>query len=221
MATLVSQWSLENNYTDTGGNSNDLAAAGSGNSFSTSIVKKGTYSLQLNGSGYASKTSGIAGITGGNADRSMGGWMYLTTAANVNASMFVGENVASQGFLIINLNATTIRVDLQSDALSFTVPAMSNSTWYHVWVQYSSASKTSDLYLNNVQSSSGAQAHASNSNLVANKIYLGADNGASNLLTGNLDGMRYYNGVTSAAERLAIYEEGLATIKAGFPALII
>lgn len=204
---IVSTWGLNNNYLDSLPAFNDLAEAGTGNSFSTSIVKRGSHSLQLDGAGYASKTSAITEITGGNADRSMGGFFYSTTAINVEAVMFVGQNTASQGFLIIKLSGTTIRVDLQSDALSFTVPALSNATWYWVWVEYTAATKTSDLYLDNVQSSSGAQAHAANSNLVTNNIYFGADAGASNLFIGNLDQFNYYNGVTTAGERAAIFTE--------------
>lgn len=200
----VSRWNLENGYTDSVG-TNDLAAGGTGNSFSTTIVKQGGYSLQTNGSGYAAKTSGITGITGGNADRSMGGWFYSNTANSVEAIQFVGQDTASQGFLIIKLSNIAIRVDLQADALSFAVPALADNTWYWVWVQYTAATKTSDLYLNNVQSSSGAQAHAGNSNLVVNNIYLGASNSASSLLTGNHDQRSYWNGVTTAADRQALF----------------
>lgn len=208
----VSRYKLENGYTDSTG-SNDLAAAGSGNSFSTSIVKRGTYSLQLNGSGYASKTSGVSGITGANADRSMGGFFYSNTASAVESIMAVGNASPSQGFTIIKLSATTIRVDLYADALGFTVPTLSNNTWYWCWVQYTASGAVSDLYLDNVQSSSGAQAHAGNSNLVTNHIYLGTNDDANPVLdlTGNLDDMRIWNGVTSAGDRTSIFTLPSAT----------
>lgn len=199
----VSKWLLENDYTDYYAN-NNLAAQGSGNTFSSVISKQGQYSLQLNGSGAAFK-AGMAGINTGNADRSMGGWFYPNTGSAVAGIMAVGSDLASQGFTIIKLDATHIRVDLQSDALSFTVPTVANNTWYWVWVQYTASTKTSDLYLNNVQSSSGAQAHAGNSNLGTNNILLGLDIGVSNNLIGNLDDCRYWNGVTTAAERSHIF----------------
>src|SRR3990167_63090 len=105
---IVSKWFLSTDYVDSV-DSNDLAAAGSGNSFAGGL-------LVLNGSGYASKTASVAGITTGNADRTMGIRFTPTTGSDVSGIMAIGTDSASQGFLIIKLSATAIRIDLQSDS---------------------------------------------------------------------------------------------------------
>ena len=204
--TLISHFKFDNNLEDFVG-SNDMTAGGSGNSFSTTIKKYGTHSLQLNGSGWARKAS-QTGVDTGNSDISFGGWIYPTTAANVESLGSLGVNSAINNSCLwmTKLNATTIRVDLASDALSFTVPAMSNTTWYHVWCEYVASTKTSSLYLNNALSSSGAQAHGANLALNATTdIQIGVDPDDNSAFTGNMDDWRFYNGITTAAQRAAIY----------------
>lgn len=202
---LLSRWPLSTDYSDTVG-SNTLAAAGSGNSFAGSR-------LVLNGSGYASKTAGVTGVTSGNADRAMGIYFTPTTASTVEGIMAVGDVGGSQGFTILKLSATSIRVDLYGDPLAYTVPAMSNTTRYGIWIEYTSGTKSSRLWLGGSESSSGSQAHVSNSSMVTNKIYLGADMDAGNLFTGKLDSGIYYNGIPGAGARDAFFNPGAFTPK--------
>lgn len=149
--------------------------------------------------------------------------MYSGDTTAVQSLGCMGQNLASKGHLIIILTTTSIRVDLQSDALSFTVPALVNNTWYWIWTEYTAGTKSSRLYVNNVESSSGSQAHTGNSNLTFGVINVGADQANGNLApaNSNFDDFRIWSGVTSASDRLTLYQAGLNSIKAGFPALII
>ena len=144
MATLVSKFTLDNTYNDDTANANHLLAAGTGNAFNI-FNRKGSYSLDTNGSGFAQRTGVITGINTGNANRSFGGWINSSSIASVQSLIFLGTNTASQGHLIIILSATSIRVDLQSDLVNFTVPTMVNNRWYWVWTEYTAANKNSCL----------------------------------------------------------------------------
>ena len=209
MATLVSHFTFDNTLNDAVG-SNTLSNVGTGQSFSDSVFRKGTHALSLDGSGFVRKAS-QTGINTGNADLSFGGWFRPTTATDVDCLGALGVNsgINNSCLWMTKLSATVIRVDLASDALSFTVPAMSNATFYWVWCEYTAASKTSALYLDNTISSSGAQAHAANLALNATTdIQIGGDPDDNSIFTGYMDDWRFYNGVTSEAERTAIYNFG-------------
>ena len=211
--SLVSHYKFENDYADSVG-SNTLSAAGSGNSFSTALKNRGAYSLQMDGSGWAIKT-GQTGFGSGNIDLSFGGWGYFTTGSRIETIGGFGVNSAINSSCIwsLKLSATSIRIDLASDALAYTVPSISDTTWYWWWVQYTASTKTSDLYLNNTQSSSGAQTHSTNLNLNATTdINVAVDPDGSNSIIGNVDDWRAYNSVTTAAERLGIYVESSASV---------
>ena len=212
MATLAAHWKFDNDYTDSSGNGNDLTAQGSGNSFSSSIRKVGPYSLQLNGSGYASRNT-QSGITTGNADRSFGGWIYLSTFSTLQIPLYLGTQASNQAVTFYNDTSTSVTVDqgVGTTPISFSIPENSANTWYWWWFEYTSSSKTYQFYINNV--SKGSQAYGANSNLTFGTpgIALGAagDSAAgNNKTTGNLDDWRVYNGVTTSNERAAIYALG-------------
>ncbi len=207
MATLVSQYRFENGYTDTQGN-DDMAAGGSGNTFSTSTVKEGTYSLAVNGSGWATKTTNFATITTGNADRSMGGWWYRPNFAANDPFIAIGPATALNAYQFRQNNSTTFLIDLYTDQVSITVSAPSANTWFWCWCEYTASTKTSQFYINNV--SQGSSAHASNSNLSAGKINVGYsfDNSTANDNGTFFDDVRIYNGVTTSGERSTIFNVG-------------
>jgi hypothetical protein len=214
MATLAAQWKFDNNYSDSSGNANTLTAAGSGNIFSTTR-KQGTHSLQLNGSGYASKAT-QSGITTGNADRSFGGWINLSTFATLQIPIYMGTQAANQALTIYNSTSTQVTIDQNGggNTVAFTISENSANTWYWWWVEYTSGTKTYQFYIDNV--SKGSSAIATNSNLTFGTpgLALGAAGDSSaggSPLTGYLDDWRVYNGVTSAGERAAIMAEAVLT----------
>lgn len=216
MATLAIQYKLDNDYTDNSGNSNTLTAQGSGNSFSTSIKIVGTHSLQLNGSGYASKNT-QSGVTTGNADRSFGGWVYLSSFGTLQIPFYMGTQSSNQAVTLYNDTSTSITIDQNGvgNTAVFTISENSANTWYWWWVEYTAGTKTYQLYINNV--SKGSSAVPSNSNLTFGTpgLALGAAGDSiagNNKVTGNLDDWRVYNGVTSAGERATIYAEGIQAI---------
>src|SRR3990167_5768750 len=84
MATLVSKFTLDNTYNDDTANANHLLAAGTGNAFNI-FNRKGSYSLDTNGSGFAQRTCVITGINTGNANRSFGGWINSSSIASVQS----------------------------------------------------------------------------------------------------------------------------------------
>ena len=208
MAELISHWKFDNDYVDDPG-TNDLTEGGTGNSFSTSVKRVGTHSLQLNGSGYGKDTS-ISGLPTGNADMSFGGWVYIADPTSSSQVLISGGTlIAGQCVSIYSSSATTIHVDSFSVGwdLSFTVSTISPNTWYWWWVQYTASTKTFELFINNV--SQGGQALPGNLNLTFGSIEIGGFFELDNLrLTGNIDDVRWYSGVTSEAERNAIYFEG-------------
>ena len=208
MASLISRWTFDNTYNDNEANANNLSAGGTGNAFSSTTFKVGSFSLDTDGNGYATRTAtinGVAGITG-NQDRSFGGWFNMSSAGSVQALIKLGSDVANQGHLIIILSGTSIRVDLYTDALSFIVSSLSNNTWHWIWTEYTAATKSSRLYVDNVESSSGSQAHAVNSNLTFGKINIGAGDAEGNIITNSyIDDCRLYSGITSSADRTDIF----------------
>lgn len=207
MATLVSHFKFDNDYTDFLGN-NNLAANGSGNAFSTAIRKVGAYSLSLNGSGQARKTSNFATISTGNADLSFGGWYNLAGYSARQQLIDFGTVTGSQQWLLYIDNSTTISLELRgAQTKTWTPSALATSTWYWFWIEYTATSKVATLYIDNV--SQGDLTFTSTPNITAGPIYVGGNDINGDNITGNLDDLRIYNGVTTSGERAAIYSEGI------------
>lgn len=221
MATLAAHWKFENDYNDSSGNGNNLTAQGSGNTFSNSLKKVDTYSLQLDGNGYAIKNT-QSGITTGNADRSFGGWIYLSSFGSLQIPFYMGTQASNQAVTIYNDTSTSVTIDQNGvgNTVVFTITENSANTWYWWWIEYTSGTKTYQFYINNV--SKGSQAIASNSNLTFGTPGLAVGSGGDSIagsfkVTGNLDDWRVYNGVTNSSERAAIYAQGISTLStAGF-----
>lgn len=195
MATLISQWRFENGYTDSVG-SNGMTAAGSGNSFISSDVKEGLFSLSMNGSGYASKSS-PAGITTGNADRTMAYWVFYNSVSGYAAMM--GTGGVREDFKATPTSTTTIRMDLGADSGTVTVPTLVTKRWYHFTHTYTAATKTSAFYLNGVYI--GNLVHSGNSALAFGTVRVGTnENAGADYLNGYVDDVRVYNGVLTTDE---------------------
>lgn len=203
-AVLVSHWPFDNAYTDTNASTNDLVAEGTGNSFSTTIVKKGTHSLQLNGSGDAIKSSGATSWNTGNSDFSVGGWLDWTTTIGVGVLVGFGSGSNGQTIFLYSSDATTITLEnLVTESQSWTVSSMSQSVWYWYWIEYTAGTKTAVLYLNNT--AQGSKVFSSTFNVQAGKCSVGANFSTGGRVTGNIDDVYLYNGITTAAERAALF----------------
>lgn len=204
MATLVSRWLFENGYTDTTTN-NDLSAGGSGNSFDTTHKKEGTYSLLLNGSGYAEDTS-VTGIATGNADRSVAFWFRPTA---ISGYIFgLGTGTDQQQFVALLNGANDIRLQLWASDVNLTsLPTtITVDTWFHFIWTYTASNKTSELFIDNVTQGGGE--HATASNLTFGKIRIGGQVvDATNLFPGYIDDFRIYDGVLTSGERAAIFAQ--------------
>ena len=213
MAAEISRWKFDNDYLDANTtNANDLSAGGSGNSFGATIKQVGTYSLKFNGSGYATRTATINGVSAitGNQDNSYGGWIYFQSGES--SLMMWGTNAVSQGYEIRIISATSIRVSLQGEDKNITVTSMATNTWHWVWVEYTASTKTFELYLNNVSQNTAVL--TATPNIAFGKINVGADfNDLSNPPNNTqYDDMRLWSGVTAAGDRTAIFNAGSESI---------
>jgi hypothetical protein len=211
MAAREAWFQFENNLLDSQ-DGNDMAVQGTTSSFSTSIVKRGTYSRQYDGVSYDQKAATLGGIpSSGAVDISFGGFFYSGTASNVESWCGLGVTSSNANRCIwpTKTSATNIRVDLASDLVNFTV-AISNATWYWLWVEHEAATKKTAMYIDNVITASGTLTHANPINLEATQhLNMGADADGNNIIKGNLDHWQFWSGVTTAADRASIFNDAI------------
>jgi hypothetical protein len=107
-----------------------------------------TYSLDLDGvSGYISTTTDVS------FDESAS-TLSIFFKADAFGGMIIGHSADNNAYVYL-VNSTTINVQSTAGtAQSFTIAAMSTGTWYNLIITRSSMSTR--VYINNVESSSGA-----------------------------------------------------------------
>jgi hypothetical protein len=204
MATLVSQYKFVGDYTDSQG-TNNLAAGGSGNSFSNSIFITGGVSLSLNGSGDAEKTSGVTSISTGNSDLSFGGWLYPNS---FNANHVILEFGTHSNFNAFQMTITNIGASMsltiygiEQKNISYSVPT---GVFHWYWIEYTASSKTFQFYVDNV-SQGTSSAFGNTVNIINAALIIGRDAAGGNAQNGYFNDWRIYNGVTSPVERQLIF----------------
>jgi len=137
------------------------------NSYSTTLVGGSMY---FNGSTDYLSYSGI--VIGANAF-TIEFWFYANNFTNTVAPFGTGNNNG----LSVRISPTTTQFTIDSfgtSNTSFTVPAMSTNTWYHVAVVRNSSNATT-IFLNGVRSTTGAVTVTTNFSGISNWIgYFGS-----------------------------------------------
>tara|TARA_R110000803_G_scaffold37296_7_gene80337 strand:+ start:627 stop:1295 length:669 start_codon:yes stop_codon:yes gene_type:complete len=123
------------------------------------------------------------------------------SAATLDGSFFGNSLAANTVFRIVN--STTIRYYNGGAVADFTVSPISLSTWYNLIITRDGTNVR--MYINNVESTSGAIAHPS---LIFNQVgrYYSS---ASNLFNGVLDEIGIIQSVATAQNRIDLYNGGL------------
>lgn len=217
MATREAWFQFENNLLDSQ-DGNDLTAIGTNSTFSSTVVQRGGYSRLYASAGTSldQKAAVLGGIPTGTCDISFGGFLNTGTNAAGGAPISLGVSSANSSRCLwpLILSGTTIRVDLASDSKTFTVPNIAQNTWYWLWIEHSGTSRITNLYIDNVVSTTGPGTHASDMNLEATQhLNLGADVDNTNLFQGYLDHWQVWNGITTAAERETIFIQPSYTLR--------
>lgn len=160
-------------------------------------------------------TATVTGLTAGNHDRSMGAWMnFDTVSASYFYTLTLGETIIGKNKWALlartDLSPKRWQVDLQGDNIfvNYPIPA---TTWIYVVIVYTAGDKTTTIYVDGVLIGSGS--HASNSNLIADAIVIGAEDvtSTSNTMDGIIDEARVWDRALSADEILAIYNNTVGT----------
>jgi hypothetical protein len=113
------------------------------------------------------------------------------------------SNFGASNEYIQSFNSTNLRIVTGADSKFYAVPAMTIGTWYHCFISVNSGSAR--LYLNSVQSLSGAQTN--NTSITLNAM--GTFNGGSFYFGGTLDEVGILTGVAGTAQNaIDLYNSG-------------
>ena len=156
---------------------------------SSGTVPTGLYSYLFDGStGYLS----YSGIVIGTNAFTIEFWFYATNFNNTAAPFGTSNNNG----LSVRISPSTTQFTIDSFGVSnttFTVPALSTNTWYHVAAVRNSSNATT-IFLNGVRSSTGA--------VTVNTNFSGASNwigyfGSGSYFPGYISNMRVINGASA------------------------
>lgn len=189
-----------NNGTLNGGdNTSALQTAGPGGST--------TYSFNLDGSADYVTISGV-NFTAGNAFTVSLWFNYDTINRHV-----IGEHTVSVNSSILPSTTTAIVVRTGAGTQTFTVPAMSSGTWYHLFVTRTTGNSVR-LFLNGTESSSGALTLAGTLNATA----IGRN--TTFYFDGKISRLRVFN-TDESANVATYYAEGVTSASSVIPQVII
>jgi hypothetical protein len=196
-------WKLENNYVDSVASQN-LSAAGSGNSFVAGKV--GIYALSLDGNGYA---KGTCSWNGNHIDRSFTCWFKMTSDDYLRI-FTAGENPTngipngcvfgvriSPHKLFFNGNYNDVEINLET----------SKEDWHFLALTYTASTKNIKVY---IDKDLKINSILINNNIGLNKMAIGANNYAGyiyeQLWIGLIDDVRYFeNHVLTIEEIINIF----------------
>jgi len=137
--------------------------------------------------------SGVgAVITKGSHDDAAGSWTFRLGQANTNIEFFKDYNGTNFG----------IRADAN---------LISTQAWFHVAVTWDGTATSSNnhIYINNVNVPVwGTDGTGTKQSDINENVYVGSDKWTSNVFDGNIDEVRIYNRVLSAAEITRLYQMG-------------
>jgi len=110
-------------------------------------------------------------------------------------------------FIHFDKVGTTHIIRHSMDASTFVVAdsAVSQDVWYHVVATHDSTGPLTKLYINGVQQT---DTNATAANYTGDQVEIGRSPSGSGPVAGNIDDVRIYNDVLTAAEVLSLYTEG-------------
>ena len=167
---------------------NNLETVGNAQ-ISTSVVKYGTGSLYINGSGNALISAPSPNNILGGGDFTIEFWLYPSNTSAGYRALVSSENYsATTGGWSLYQNGTTIEFWISSGNIFQYSSAITASTWQHLAL--SRASGTLRLFINGTQVTS-----VSNStSLTGQQIWIGDNNAGSYFYEGYLDDLRITKG---------------------------
>ena len=173
---------------------NNLITVGSSrvSSTSTSLVKFGSGSVYLDGSGYISSPYSSSWILSGNFTIEC--WLYWSAHGSYggivgSANNNTGAAITAGWFLDFNSTNNTIQFEGQGSVSIITTNVIPQNQWVHIAVVRSGSTITH--YLNGTANGSGTSSQVFNS--ASYPLYVGVDRGATSYLTGYIDDLRITN----------------------------
>lgn len=210
---IVSYYNLENVYTDNQSN-NNLAAGGSGNSFSATKVL-GAYSLNMSGSGWAS-TDTVTKMPINNEDWSVALWYQLPTlpaSAVLDTAFCYGDSATWQNSFYFGVynDGGIVKYIIQNPSGGTGAIAnpinINTNTWYFSVYTWNGTPQYSNIYHNAVLNWSVDQ--TVNYALNAERLGIGrVCHGGGSLFPGLVDEVSVFNYTLTQEDITALYNSG-------------
>jgi hypothetical protein len=206
LSNLVGHWPCNDNVASTvvddAVGSNNGTLAGAGNTSESTVSGPGgslTAALSLDG------TNDYIAITQVDyANNTAFTWsMWFRSSSFASAVYILGRSASAFRYLAAT-TSTNIELSTSSIGVSFTVPALSTSTWYHLCITRTSGNSV-NCYLNGTVSSSGAQTAGGNSTADS----FGRRN--TNYLNGAVCDVRHYSRALAAGDVTDLYNLGVTS----------
>jgi hypothetical protein len=167
---------------------NDLETVGNAQ-ISTSVVKYGTGSLYINGSGNALISAPSPNNILGGGDFTIEFWLYPSNTSAGYRALIASENYAGTlGGWSLYQNGTSIEFWISSGNIIAATSAITATNWQHLAL--SRASGTLRLFINGTQISSVANS----TSLTGSQIWIGDNNEGAYFYEGYLDDLRITKG---------------------------
>lgn len=147
-------------------------------------------------------------LPGGNTARSVGFWMYLTSAGSNGNMVTWGASANSRRFSVLEETTRELRVigEFNDASSGYIIPA---NTWTHVVVTYDATSLR--FYVNGTLVNS--QASPAYNTDASMPLRIGANVGNNEFFGGQLDEVRVYNRVLTAGDVSQLYAySGVTTV---------
>ena len=158
------------------------------------------FSLSLDGTNDYVDIGTVSDLNGSISAVTISAWFNLSAFGDAVIS---GGSSASDRFYMQIFDSTTIRYGSGVGFDSFIVPTLSTGTWYHVALVHNGTS--AQLYLNNTESSSGAQVVESPTANYGSSFKIGSYFTGSNYFQGLLDEVSVFDSALSTSNLTSIY----------------
>lgn len=158
------------------------------------------FSLSLDGTNDYVDIGTVSDLNGSISSVTISAWFNLSAFGDAVIS---GGSSGSDRFYMQIFDSTTIRYGSGVGFDSFIVPTLSTGTWYHVALVHNGTS--AQLYLNNTESSSGAQVVESPTANYGSSFKIGSYFTGSNYFQGLLDEVSVFDSALSTSNLTSIY----------------